>query len=66
MTKGQKQASSKQRGEETDSNRSPGMSGGDWTSWLGGGRKLTLSKGDSKQSGKFRFDTGREGGAETE
>lgn len=42
------------------------MSGGDWTGWLGGRTKLTLSEGDSKQSSKFRFDSGREGGAETE
>lgn len=42
------------------------MSGGDWTSWPGGGTKLTLSEGDSKQSSEFRFDTGRESGAAAE
>lgn len=65
MTEGKKQASSKQRGAETVI-QTDGMSGGDWTSWPGGGTKLTLSEGDSEQSSKFRFDTGRESGAAAE
>lgn len=42
------------------------MRGGDWTGRVDGGRKLSLSEGDSKQSSKFRFDIKREGRAETD
>lgn len=42
------------------------MRGGDWTGRVDGGRKLSLSEGDGKQSSKFRFDIKTEGRAETD